>query len=388
MDMSRLLPKMLTIDWQRGPDLPQGFQDSDAGIVDGVLVTATGFNQGRAADEAVRPGKHRRGFLRRVWGLELARPEAGWQDLPDLPGAARQGVMAEVVDDRLYLWGGFSYEQPQCYADGYRLSRQQGNWRWEPLPPLPYPLTAAGICSLGSRIYLFGGAEYAEDFLTYSDRAGTHHRLGARLWVCDTAASRLAWEELPECPGTPRLNHAVAAVAGKIYVLGGATGSDHPGSRDPEARQAPDWSPYCNAVDNWRFDPARNRWERLGDLPTSSSNFPDNRIIWRDRYLLLVGGFQYRRLMRPDDTWSSPYGPASRVEDCGEYFCDVLVYDALTGAFGTADPLPINNCMPAVVVQGDLVYTIGGECDGRRLDGVYYGHHPDLFLAGRISLIG
>jgi hypothetical protein len=61
------------------------------------------------------------------------------------------------------------------------------------------------------------------------------------------------------------------------------------------------------------------------------------------------------------------------------------VYDTVTGGFGTADPLPINNCLPTVVVRGDEIFTIGGECDAREVEGEYYGHHPDLFLRGRIT---
>ena len=83
------LPRMLQITWHKGPNLPQGFQDSDGGIVGGYLVTVAGFCQGRK-DVPGKEHVYPRGFLRKAWGLDLSAPEAGWSELPDLPGPARQ----------------------------------------------------------------------------------------------------------------------------------------------------------------------------------------------------------------------------------------------------------------------------------------------------------
>ena len=119
------LPKMLNITWQKGPDLPQGFQDSSGGIAHNTLITCCGFCQG--AEHWTGPNrpagkehKYPRGFLNRAWGLDLTSIEA-WQSLPRFPGEARQGTSSTVVDHRLYTWGGLSYSEPYCYQDGYRL---------------------------------------------------------------------------------------------------------------------------------------------------------------------------------------------------------------------------------------------------------------------------
>ena len=42
----RELRPMLKITWSRGPDLPQGFQDSDGGFIGNMLITACGFCSG------------------------------------------------------------------------------------------------------------------------------------------------------------------------------------------------------------------------------------------------------------------------------------------------------------------------------------------------------
>jgi len=361
------LNKMLAITWSRGPDLPQGFQDSNGGVAGNILITVCGFCSGRDNDK--KPGRYPRGFLRKVWGLDLADERAGWKELPQFPGAPRQGLSAAVVKDVLYCWSGFSYSEPYCYTDGYRLSPQDGGWEWAPLPVLSWPVCGAMMSAIGSKIYLFGGADYdAEAFYTQTDRKGECPRMGARLQVFDSASPAGGWQRLADCPGTPRWVAAMAAVRGYLYVIGGATGS-----------------PYCTVVDNWRYDPVTDRWERLRDLPVASGNFPAGAIVFKNRYLILGGGYQYDCVANPDGTTRKPYGTPRRFQDKGDYFCDMFVYDTVTGLFGRADPMPLNNNLSMTVVNGDALYLIGGETGGAIIDGEYYGHHPELCLKGVVS---
>jgi len=172
------LKPLLKITWSRGPDLPQGFQDSAVGIINNTLVTVGGFCSG--ADSPEKPGRYPRGFLKKVWGLDLGAEGAQWTELPDFPGAARQGLFAVSIDNALYCWAGFSYSDPYCYTNGYRLQQRNGAWVWEPLPPLPWPVSGAGACVVGSKIYAFGGADYdSEAFYTETDRHGKNPRMGA-----------------------------------------------------------------------------------------------------------------------------------------------------------------------------------------------------------------
>ena len=86
---------MLHIDWKRGPNLPQGFQDSDGGILGGQLITVGGFcSGGLNADNQHKPGRYPRGFLNKAWALDLKRPSDGWRSITPFPGAPRQGLSA------------------------------------------------------------------------------------------------------------------------------------------------------------------------------------------------------------------------------------------------------------------------------------------------------
>lgn len=373
----RLKP-LLKIDWRRGPDLPQGFQDSDGGFIGEWLVSVAGFCSGRGIDHARKPGRYPRGFLDKVWNLDTAHRTADWQPLPKWPGEARQGLFSAVVDEAIYLWGGFSYSDPYCYANGFRLSRIANRWKWDTLPALPYPLAAAAIGVIGRDIYLVGGADYdAERFYTETNRAGKVRRLGARLWVLNTRDLGAGWKELPQLPGTPRWVHAAAAVKGKLYVIGGATGD----RKDEKLSYG-----YCTVVDNWRYDPPSKEWSRLRDLPISSGNFPkSSNLVYGDRYLVLPGGHPYAWVANPDGTVRPKYGEASSFRRESGLHNDCFVYDTQTGLFGSADKLPIDNNLPMTVVRGDEIYLLGGETGGGEIDGVWYGHHPDLLLIGKIT---
>jgi N-acetylneuraminic acid mutarotase len=376
------LREWVTIDWSLGPDLPQGFQDSDGGILGSQLISSCGFcSGGLEEDNRRKPGKYPRGFLTRTWALDLEDQAAGWRGLPDFPGAARQGVFSAVVGDALFVWGGFSYEPPYCYADGYQLSRgADDSWRWQPLPPLPWNITSAAVCVLGTKIYLCGGADYdgVTGFFTEHDRARQQPRMGARLLAFDTDRPDEGWRPQPDCPGTPRFVHAFQQVGGELYLIGGATGD--------VVRDGLHYG-YCTVVDNWSFDPSDERWSRLRDLPVSSGNFPkSSNLVFQDRYIVLPGGHQYPHVANPDGTLRPAYGRASQKRPESGLHNDVFVYDTRSDLFGAATPLPIDNNLPMSVVFGDRLYLIGGETGGGEIDGHYYGHHPDLLLIGTMKL--
>ncbi|MFN0052504.1 MAG: hypothetical protein ACKV0T_09940 [Planctomycetales bacterium] len=286
------------------------------------------------------------------------------------------------MGDWLYCWGGFSYSEPFSYADGWRLGRgPDDSWGWEPLPPLPWKLTSSALCVVGTRIYAAGGADYdgVKGFYTEHDRAGAIPRLGSRLLAFETTQPDKGWEQLPECPGTPRFVHALQTVGGQLYLIGGATGD--------LMRDGTSYG-YCTVVDNWRYDPAARRWSRLRDTPVSTGNFPkSSNLVFRERYIVLPGGHQYPKVADPDGSIRDKYGAASQRRPASGLHNDVFVYDTQTDLFGTADKLPIDNNLPMSAIREDRLYLLGGETGGGVVDGEYYGHHPDLFLIGTLRVI-
>lgn len=373
------LPRMLELTWSTGPHMPQGLQDNHIAVLHNHIVSVCGFCGG--IDDDWKPGLYPRGFLRKTWALNLAGEERGWLELPPLPGAARQGMQGARVGDALYVWGGFSYSEPYTYRDGYRLSRENGEWAWDELPPLPSPSAWGGSCVTGSMIYTLGGADYdTKDFYTLTDRTGQVERLGSRLIVFDTNNPGNGWREAAPCPGTPRCLVSVGTVDGKMYFIGGVAMAES--------------GEYCNVVDSWRYDPASDTWERLRDMPISGSGGCPGSPVYKERYILLPCGYQYASVMRPDGSLVPKYGEPSTIERTWEnhprlkgthYYNHCYVYDTRTNRYGTATALPFDDVASINAVIGGTVYIFPGETAGFVWEGEYFGHHPEFVLKGRIK---
>jgi N-acetylneuraminate epimerase len=243
---------------------------------------------------------------------------------------------------------------------------------------LPWRISSASISAIGETIYIFGGADFQlpeNKYLTSADYAGGIKRIGARLFAFNTSKPEAGFRERAPCPGTPRFVAAMAAVAGKLYLVGGAAGQDNPTGA------------YCTVVDNWCYDPGSDKWERLADTPMATGNFPAGAIVYHDRYILLIGGFQYRNVMNPDGTTRSAFGTVTKHYPEKDYCSDVLVYDPESRSFGRATSLPLNNNLPMAVLRGDVLHLVGGETGGAVIHGEPFAHHPDLYLMGKIRQV-
>ena len=377
------LPQMLEFTWSAGPHMPQGLQDNDGGIIDNHLVMACGFCSGFevGGPPYFKPDMYPRGFFNKVWALDLANEERGWISLPDFPGVPRQELMGVAVKNEVYLWGGFSYGDPFTHDDGYKLSHKNGEWTWSDLPPLPWPNSTAACCAIGSNIYIFGGTDYnGKGYTTSTDRTGTVERMGARLIAFDTEHPEDGWKDLPTCPGTPRNQGGMAAVDGKLYVIGGNVS-------DPEGDFI--------VVDSWRFDAKTETWDRLRDLPVSVGGFSYGEIVYAGRYMLLAAGYQRPEVMNPDGSRRPKYGTPSIIDRTGwklhpgmkdtHYYNHFWVYDTKTNLYGTATKLPYDDHMPPTHVIGDTVYLFADETGGFVWEGEFFGHQPEFVLKGKIK---
>lgn len=377
----QVVPRMLQIDWSAGPPMPQGMQDNQLSRVGDWIVSTGGFCSGK--DKDAKPGKYPRGFLNKVWALNLRQEASGWVALPDLPAAPRQGMSGVGIQNDVYAWGGFSYTAPYAYRKGYRLSHRRGNWKWESLPDFPWPIVWGATCSVDFRIYVLGGTDYdAKGFYTATDRNGHTAGMGARLMVFDTEKPEDGWQERTRCPGTPRTLAGAASVEGKIYILGGLAVETTTGA-------------LTNVVDCWRYDPQTDKWQRLRDLPISGSTASPGLGVYKDRYLLLPAGHQYKKVMNPDGSLRPKYGMASQVdrgnwskhpvEPISDYFNHFYVYDLRSDLYGTAPDLPFDDVASINLVMESTMYLFPSETAGFVWDDEYFGHHPEFVLKGEIK---
>lgn len=360
--------------------MPQGMQDNDGGVINDHLVMVGGFCHG--LDNDLKPGKYPRGFLKKGWALNLNDESQGWQPVPDLPGAARQEMNGLSVNNEIYLWGGFSYTEPFTYRDGYKLSREEGDWIWSELPPLIRPGAAGTIVAVNSNIYLLGGMDYdAERYYVDTDRTGQAERYGSRLYRFNTQEPKQGWKEARPCPGTPRMMAAGGVVDGKIYIMGGYAVS--------KAGKA------YNVVDSWRYDPVADSWQRLRDTPVSVSGYSTGTLVYQDRYILLFTGYPHGEILNPDGTTRPRYGTPSTIDRSGwklhpraptPYENHAWVYDAKTNLYGAVTYLPFDDHAQTVHIVGDTLYMFPGETGGFNWDGEYFGHAAEFVLKGKMTL--
>ena len=297
-----LLPSMLSIDWQRLPDAQgfmgskDGFQNSDGGWVSAdSVVAAFGHGHGSTSESSF----FNTAYLLNVTaaagtpcrGVGAGCNHKSWQKLPDAPVSGRQDVASAVIGGAVYIVGGFSYSAPFSFADFLRLGPDAaGKWSWTTLPSFPYPLSMHAVSSIGSKLYVQGGACYnRKAFFNWVDCLGGTAGLGKRLYVFDVADPLAKWIRLPDLPGPPKANAALSSVNGSLFVLGGM-------SFVPNPKKGPNATSAMTLVDNWRFDPARGQWSQLVDLPVASGNFQTNgpMTAFEDRYIILIGGCAYR----------------------------------------------------------------------------------------------
>ncbi len=131
---------------------------------------------------------------------------------------------------------------------------------WAEVAPMPAPRAAHAMVALGGRLYVVGGVGPGAD----------------ELWSYDPEAD--AWRTDHAPLPTPREHLAAAALGGKLYVLGGR-GHGHSGNRD--------------TVES--YDPAANAWTAAPPMPTHDD--PDLCMVesadvmddpaWRRGYALL-----------------------------------------------------------------------------------------------------
>lgn len=152
-------------------------------------------------------------------------------------------TQAATYDGKLYLAGG--------YLDGYEATDQFWEYhprtdRWHELPRMHKARGAAAAAVIGDKLYVAGGAPQT---FYGSNTEGSPY---GTLEIYDFKSGE--WETGPEMH-TPRHHTVGVALGGKFYVAGGRSGLlDLNNDKPPVATFE-------------RYDPAREKWERLPDMP-------------------------------------------------------------------------------------------------------------------------
>ena len=239
-----------------GPPLPQGRGGHAAGLVDGQIVVTGGTNW--TADKQTK-----------FWLHETVVLEDGtWRAGPALP---YPGALAAFAHDAigLYVAGAVGdargigalrlppapeIQQPRRV---FRLSGHDSGATWQELAPLPRPTTAAAGAILDGTFYIFGGVN--------------SEGVSKQMFALDTADPAASWRRCADLPGPARALATLASGGGSLYLLGGADS----------------WEPLNPMRDTYRYDPKRDKWQRMKDLPWPSYAMVGGLVD--ERRILLTG---------------------------------------------------------------------------------------------------
>ncbi|MFQ5779599.1 MAG: Kelch repeat-containing protein [Nitrospiria bacterium] len=238
----------------------------------------------------------------------------------------------------------------------FSLTLASGEMAWEQGAPIPHGRTEVAVAALDGKVYLIGGF--------------TITGVTRRVEMYDPAADR--WTQ--KAPLPVALHHAGAgAVKGKLYVVGGFEGFFF-------------WKP-SRAL--WAYDPKTDRWEARREMPTARGALGVG--VWDGR-LYAVGGLGESPEGKTNVDATEVYDPSSnRWEEKGSLpkardhlavavvgggihaiggrlnsaFCRNLanhdVYDPKSGRWSSAAPLPKPRSGIAAAVLDGKIFVLGGE---------------------------
>ncbi len=185
-----------------------------------------------------------------------------------------------------------------------------GASRWSLGPRLPQPIHHTMVAAVGGKLYVMGGEIDGAS-------TGRPEIFVAHTWVHDPAVG--GW--LPRAPmPTARSGGGKAVIDGKIYVAGGRP----PGGAAFEV-----------------YDPATDKWEKLPDMPTQRNHLA---MVALNGKIIVAGG---------------RFGPGAMAERTDA----VEIYDPATRRWTTGAPLPAPRGGITGAVHAGCMFVFGGEGD-------------------------
>lgn len=235
------------------------------------------------------------------------REAARWLSVAEMP-QARGEVASAIVGTRFVVAGGlYGIGRTSDAVHVYDVGRNE----WTRTRSLPSPRHHAAAAGLGDNVYLSGGAPGATDW-TPTDN----------LWRARPGFPWRSMEPMPE----GRQGHAMVAVEGKLFVVGGVGATDR----------------------TLIYDPAEDGWTAGAPLPFGRDHL--RAVVWRGE-IWAIGG--------------RSGGTTDRVD----------VYDPRADAWRPGPALPQPMSAMAVGVLEDGLHVVGGEDPRFVVGGVIDAHY-------------
>ncbi|MBL9178179.1 MAG: galactose oxidase [Verrucomicrobiaceae bacterium] len=299
--------------WSQLPPVPdeRGFAGSFAGVSQGALIVAGGTHFiGKMPWEGGS----------KLWYdtiYALDKPDGNWRVLGRLPKANGYGVSITTPEGLIIVGGGNATEH---FRDVFRLENGAT------LPPLPKPCAFMSGCLLGDVIHIAGGIEAPAATSALNT-----------FWSLDLKKSGARWQELPPCPGKPRILGCMAAANNAVHLFSGAALS-----AGPDGKPVREW-----LDDAWRYTKAGG-WEKLPAMPRKAVAAPSPAPVAGSK-ILIIGG---------DDGANADFEPKSKHPGFPR---DVLAFDFESQSWENAGEAPFSLVTTTAVTWNGRIIIPGGE---------------------------
>lgn len=306
------------------PALPdrEGFAGAFAGVASGNLIVAGGANF---------PDKKPWEGGKKVWYdhvFALDKTNGAWNIVGKLPRPLGYGISVSTKDGVVCIGGS---DAEKHHAEVFLLTLSHGHLKIKNLPSLPVPLANGAGALVGETTYVFGGSE----------QPGEQSAMN-RLFALDFSALHPKWQELPSCPGKPRILPVAASLGDSFYIAGGAA-----------LEQTNGKTARVYLRDAWRYHPSAG-WKQLADLPKPSVAAPSPAPVAGPEFFIIGG----------DDGSLVGFQP---IEKHPGFTKTVLAYDFQKDLWRTNGEVPAPRAvLPTVFWQGRFVLVNGEAHPGVR----------------------
>lgn len=256
-----------------------------------------------------------------------------WQRLADLPIARQEGNLAAIDDRTIALIGGIHNIEGPWQSTNIVHLYDVATNTWRRGSDSPFRFNHPNVAAVNGKIYVLGGLQDA----SLGNDLTYHSKATGECFVYDVAKD--SWSALGTMPRGQERGSATMAVQGDvIYLAGGMTNlQDH--SQDSVSVVT-------------AYNTATNRWV---NLPLAATSLPEGRQhsggAVHDNSLYLVGG--RRTESQPKDTVFK------------------LDLRRVNSGWSLATRLPVPRGGLSSGVANGKIYAIGGEGDPSNADGVF-----------------
>jgi N-acetylneuraminic acid mutarotase len=309
-DPARTFDSTGTITWEALAPSPITRAEHQAGVVNGKIYVFGGFLGSQGP----------------VVRSDVYDPITNaWRRIADLPTrVTHAGTAADDETDSIYIAGGYvgtgpGFQQTFATDDVWRYDVATNTF--SAAPSLPEARGGGAMVRMGRALHYIAGADIGR-----ADR--TEH------WVLSLDHPSTGWEPLAPVPLAR--NHLAAEVLnGKIYVIGGQTGTN---------------DATGNKTDVFVWDAAADTWTAAADLPRPLSHMSEATTVLNGR-IYVAGGL------------------TTGADD----IANASVYDPTTDDWSAITSLPGDRFSGVLVEIEGVLYFTGGSNNAATYRGVFSG---------------